>query len=182
MNNSRCDRYLESIAAMAGGDTEVSGSEHVLNCPECSTKLAQMRKILERGRVQTFEAPHDVLLRAKNIMPAAEKRSILARLVGNSLQFAGVRSTTAETFQLAFEADDTQVRLMYSETSKGWDVIGQVQPIVDLITAGDKQVKVDPQGRFEFSAKSLADTQIRIARAAGEIVIPSAQESLDGGS
>ena len=182
MNNSRCDGYLESIAAMAAGETEVAGGEHILACADCSAKLAQMRKVVERARMQEFVPPADVLNRAKGLMAGAPKRSILARLVGNSLAMAGARSTTVESFQLAFEAEDVQARLMFTKVASGWDVIGQISPVPAALEAAGNRLSVDESGRFQFSAKSLDATQMRALYDDREIAIPSAQEILDGGA
>jgi hypothetical protein len=180
--DTRCSTYLEDIAAMAFGEEEVAGRQHILGCTDCSAKLAQMRKTIERGSMATFTPPADVLERAKSLMPGTARRSILATLVGNSLAAAGARSTTADTFQLAFEAEDTKARLMFTKGASGWDVIGEITPGSKQVTTGGKPVKLDQSGRFQFHAKSLDATEMLVTRDDREITIPSAQEILEGGS
>ncbi|HRK22411.1 MAG TPA: hypothetical protein PLX06_11405 [Fimbriimonadaceae bacterium] len=170
----RNDPDLEAILAAAMEDG-LPGEDPASAPPE-DPRLPQFKRIAAAMRVQQFSAPDKLISAAKELMPAAQRRQIWARLVGGSMALAGARSATADSFQLTFEAEGARTRLMYERGPAGWEVAGQA-PEGYAVARNGKSVKLDAERRFTFAAKTLGDSGLSLLDEVREIVIPPANEA-----
>lgn len=141
---------------------------------------SQFERIGKALKTAHFEAPPEALGAAKALMPEV-RRQVWARLVSGGMALAGARSSTAESFQLVFEAEEARARLMYERDSQGWQVAGQA-PKGFRVQRGGRGVRVDAEGRFVFRAKDLADTGLTLLEEGLEVIIPSADKVDDSRS
>lgn len=170
----RQDPKLESIVAAAMQDW--LSEEHLSEAPLDDPRLAHFRRMAASLRYRHFDASAESVTSAKSLMPELERRQIWAKLVGGSMAMAGARSATADSFQLTFEANGTQTRLMYERGPSGWKVVGQAPEGFAVFLKG-KPVRLDSNRRFTFPAKTLGDSGISLMDEAHEFLIPSADQA-----
>ncbi|MEA2552375.1 MAG: hypothetical protein QOJ65_551, partial [Fimbriimonadaceae bacterium] len=131
--------------------------------------------------VPVHNAPADALARAKSLVSGG-RRVFAGKLFGSSLTLAQARSATAD-FQLMVGAEDQRIRLMYSRLpGDRWEVKGRAPGADWAIRTVDSTIPCDAEGGFSLEAESLQNTGFSLIQSDAEILIPSAQELLDGDS
>ena len=173
-----CSEFWEGIVAIAEGGTDDRAAQHVRTCAPCSAKLNELRSVFAVARAQFYDAPEDVVDRAKALMPARERR--MMGLLRSTLAWTGAR-VVAEDFQIVVGSADIQARLMYTRSGAEWLVMGKL-PSSDwsAVRAGDV-LQSDEEGRFSFAVSDLADSAFELIGPAGELSVPSAEELLASG-
>ncbi len=137
----------------------------------------QLQLIVESARRAYPSVPEDVVSRAKSLMQP-ERQFLKARLTSSSLRMVGVRSLAMDKFQLVFEADTVQARVLYMLEGKHWEVVGKVNGGGDWkVTRPSGRVRTLGDGRFEFSAPALSDTGLILRRGHVQVDVPSAEEA-----
>lgn len=120
--------------------------------------------------------PDAVVANAKSLM-VPERTFLRARLVSSSLRMVGVRSLAMDKFQLVFEADTVQARLLYMLEGKHWEVVGKVNGTEWKVSRPGGRVRNLGDGRFEFTAPALSDTGLVLKKGQTSIDVPSAEEA-----
>ena len=171
-----CRQFSEGIAIIATGGEDAAAQTHLGSCADCAATLAEMRRIVERGQTAYFEPPRELVDAAKALMPQA-RRTLTARLVSSTLSLAGARSSVDDRFQMVFEAEGVQTRLMYVQEGRTWQVAGRVSDAAWSVARSTGDLRELDGGRFEFTARELADTGLVLSRGAVQVAIPSAEEA-----
>lgn len=178
--NMKCEEHLEDLVAAAFGETTEKLTRHLVNCEGCQERLRQFTVLATGLQAGHHNAPADLLRAAQEIqLPNAARRGVMARLTASSLAFSGARLAEADSFQLLFEAEGDQVRMMYARSGKEWEVSGQA-PAGRSIHHGATEVASDAAGRFRFRVDALDSTAIRIGGLDTDILVPAASEVSGG--
>jgi hypothetical protein len=173
----KCSDYWERIVNLAEGGQDEIANRHVAGCVSCARKLQELRQILTVGKTPTFDAPLSLVATVKDMLPIGS--SSRATLLRSTLAWSGARTVT-EDFQLVVAVGKEQVRLMYLPLDSGWQVLGRLPSMDWSALKEGARVQGDSAGRFSFIASNLAQTDFKLAGPTGEVVVPSAQEMLDG--
>lgn len=171
---------------LAEGGSALETEAHVATCPECNVRLKALRKTVEAARLPYFDAPTDLVNRAKALMAPAARRRLVARLLGNSLAGAGARGTATEEFALHVGTEEHSVRLQFVPRKGGWEVAGRAPAAGwHVVRLGSEEVS-GPAGRFRFPVPSLEESGFLLRSPesdthAVEIEVPAASELLRRG-
>lgn len=136
----------------------------------------EYRLMAEAARRTYPSVPDDVVSRAKSLM-VPDRTFLRARLVSSSLRMVGVRSLAMDKFQLVFEAESVQARLLYMLEGKHWEVVGKVNGSDWKVSRPGGRVRNLGDGRFEFTAPALSDTGLVLRNGNTSIDVPSAEEA-----
>jgi hypothetical protein len=171
----KCSEHIEEIISIAFAASPVQASEHVLTCVRCSESLAKMRRVAAGLATQTFEAPEELIHRASALVPPPPKSLPLLR---SSLQFAGARKASIDSFQRVFAADGTEIRVAYSKGENHWKVM--VRAPENAFLDPDHDIPVTKAGTaYEFEAQSLDLTGFCLDIGTGGLRIPPGSEPLE---
>lgn len=174
-----CKQVVELLPDLAEGKSLPEIQAHVDACPECAMKLKQFRTMLKAAATPIVQAPANLILSAKAI-EHGRKNVYRARLFGSSLTLAQARSNATD-FQLMVGSEEHRIRLMYSRNANGkWEVTGRAPSKKWKLMRGANLKALDAQGGFVFEANTLEETEFSLSLANEEMIIPSAQELLDG--
>ena len=171
-----CEDIRDELVLLAEGQENPRVGAHLETCEDCRCRLEQLRYMLSALKVQSFEAPPDLVLEAKSLIP---NRSFRLSLIRTSLQTATARAPSQD-FQAVYGGEGLEVRVMYSKVDAGWEVMGKA-PSGDWQAENEASlIEVDQQGRFHFVIGSLDQTAFTI-RGDGRVCdIPSVSEAIDG--
>jgi len=171
-----CSQFLDGVVALAAGGGSPTAELHVATCASCMETLTQYKSLLEAARRPYAEVPDELSMIVKSFMQP-EKVYMRARLVGSTLGMAGVRSLAMDKFQLVFEAETVQARLLYVMEGKHWEVVGRVNDGEWQVSRPAGRVRTLGDGRFEFTAPALSDTGLVLRRGDTQVDVPSAEEA-----
>jgi len=174
----RCANYWDGIVNLAEGKVNESAQRHVETCAECSTKLEQLKTMMSVGDLRYYDAPPGLITRVKDMLPAPARRS--ANLLRSSIAWSGARAV-AEDFQVVVGEGSTQIRMMYSRSGEGWEVMGRAPASYWSVRVNETDLPIEEDGRFSFHAAKLSETGLTLAGPEGELFIPSAEELLSSG-
>lgn len=175
--NKRCQELWEGVVELAEGRPSPEAAAHVETCASCAAKLETLREAMRLGDLRFFDASPALVEAAKAMMPAPRRLPLLR----STLAWTGARAV-AEDFQLLVGEEALPIRLMFSRVSEGWEVMGRLPDATwKVLRAGDS-VAVDGEGRFDFRAASLADTDFVVSGPGGDFTVASAEELLARGS
>jgi len=169
-----CSEFTEALADLAEGRATPAAEAHVAECESCREKVAQLRTIVSVTRWAGGSAPAEWVDRAIDIMKPA-KRTIFATLLRTSFAQGSARSATQD-FQLQVEAEGIPFRFSYSNSGRGWFVLGRVPQEFDLVTHKQGEQWPDEQGGFKFHAMNLKDTAFDLVAADRVIHVPAATD------
>lgn len=175
----RCNDFWEGIVDLAEGREAPAALTHLQQCQDCSRKFAQLQSLMEVGKGRFFDAPSDLIESVKGLMPRPERR--LLRLLHTTTAWTGARAA-AEDFQIIAGDGEDQVRLMYSRTPKGWEVMGRAPSAEWAVVGLASQPEMASDGRFSFKVADLSKTGFFLIGPNAEWVVPSAEEMLSSGS
>ena len=171
----KCSKHIEEIISIAFATTPVEASEHVRACARCSETLAQMRRIASGFVTPILEAPQELISRAAALVPPLPTPLPLLR---SSLQFAGARKSTIDSFQRVFDAEGTEIRVAYSKTDTGWKVM--VRAPERAFVDPDHGLPVEAAGTaYEFEAPSLESTAFCLDIGTGGLHVPPGSDPLE---
>ncbi len=176
-----CTRIWDGLVALASGKENEEAKLHLDGCPSCQARLAELTRAIQAMKRPEFDAPRDQIMMAVSLMPERQRQRFLATLLGSSLATAGARAALAESFQMTFQHDDVNLRLMYSKVDLGWEVMGRV-PDQWVADSDEGEIQADGEGHFTLVVSELDQTGFLLRRGDVEIQIPSAREAWPGGS
>jgi hypothetical protein len=182
----RCREHEEGLATLAEGGSVPETEAHVAVCPECAARLKALRKTVGAARLPYFDAPSDLVNRARALMAPATKRRLVARLLGNSLAGAGARGTATEEFALHVGTEEHSIRLQFVPRKGGWEVAGRAPGESWRVVHQESEIVSGPAGRFRFAVPSLEESGFLLRAPesdihAVEIEVPAASELLHRG-
>lgn len=169
-----CHLFAADLVELAHGEDRQEAALHVADCAACGTLLHHYREILGVSHEKWHYPPAGAVANAISIFPAAPRR--LAALVGHTFGLAGARRSAAEAFQLRFEDEGVTVRAAYEPTAGGWTVMGRTD--AHAVFHQGEALPVH-EGRFQFDAATLEETEFEIDGPHGTIVIPAAAQVID---
>lgn len=169
-----CSRWWDSLIEVAEGHGSAEAISHAESCSGCRDALNQLRGMFASMSADRLEAPEGLIRRAVALFPAPVRRR--ARLLRNPQLAIGLRGSR-EAFQLTFEAEEVQVRMMYTPSPEGWQVTGKVSD-TECLPYRPALTVLEP-GWFEFEAKDLIQTGLTLMREGEWIDVPSAEEATD---
>ena len=171
-----CKTMWAGLVDLAEGKDSPDAAVHVDSCDLCRTTLQGLRRTLSSLAVPQFEAPLELINRAKAIMSPSPSRM---RLLRTSLSTAGARAVTEE-FQAIYGFDELELRVMYAKVDTGWNVIGRLPSVDWTAAANGEALSIEDDGHFSFTVKSLEDSSFEIAKHMMRLEVPSASEATRG--
>ena len=169
------DRWTE-LVDFAEGKPSAEVEAHLATCPECAKEVTRLQRAFAAGRLAHESAPEDVVARAKSLMPFQRK---VFRLVRSSLQFSAARAVS-QAFQALYEMDDAQIRVAYTQTESGWEVVSQLPATATRVKHGSTLLETDHDGRFFFVVRELEDAGFTILKGSTFLEVPSPDEAARG--
>lgn len=149
---------------------------HLSVCAECRRELAKAMQMVSALALRTDSAPAHLVTAAKRLMETPVRRFSLVR---TSLSALGARNAGSD-FQAVFNLDETEVRVLYSKTDTGWEVVSKVPSAEATPLKGGVVLALDIDGRFHFEAKELGDTGFILATKGARLEVPSGAEGPSG--
>lgn len=174
---------LERLWSYAEGKEDSSIAALIARDPEAATIVAEMRRLITSLGVGVYRAPDQAIEQVKALFQpdvVLGRPLSRARLVLSTLQGAMARSAVTEEFQMQFEADGVDIRLMYAPDPDGWEVLGRVEGEALEVRRHGEAMPM-PGGRFEFRAESLHETDFSVLTERSVIEVPAAHEALGHG-
>lgn len=171
----KCSQYIEGITQLAFGGDSPGAAQHAAVCAKCRAALSQLRKVAEVSALAAFDAPGEVVQRAKSIGLATPSA---LRLTKSTLAFSGARRTATDSFQRLFEAGHVTVRVMYSRSEDEWIVTGRATPTPNEIRIAGGRIE-GKDGNFEFRVKDLATSEIEVRYPSAAFTIPAGSEDVE---
>ena len=171
-----CQDLWEDIVAHVEGQANEAVANHLVQCEDCRKRADQLLQMFQAMELKQFSPFDSVIERAINLMPATVRRLSLLR---TSLQFASARLANQD-FQAVYGGEDLEIRVMYSKVENGWEVISRLPDSSWHVTRHLHGIQADPEGRFQFHAITLDDSQFILRTSDATIEIPSVGESIDG--
>lgn len=157
-------RLLE--VAAGNGDPEVE--QHVKHCHDCSRLLEQYATLHLASALPRFDAPDEVVRRAKALFQPKRR---VAALVRSSLAGAGARRAEADAFQCLFEAQGDSIRVGYVRRGTKWVVQGSAAPRFSHVQRGRRKIAIE-SGKFRFESKSLDQCGFTLVAPGEELDVP----------
>lgn len=147
----RSNERLELIVDVAAGKRsiddlgEISGSE--------LSRIESLKAIIQFLEADYFAAPQSAISNAINIMASQQKRLTWNR----SLPFKSALAARSAVAQHAFTFEEAgyHLRLVYSESNEGWEVVGKITPESWMLVIGDEFISPEPSGHFQLHVESL---------------------------
>jgi len=173
----RCKEQEEGLALLAEGREDATTLAHVATCPACSSRVAELTRVVAAARLEQENAPAELVAQAQALM-APSRRTLVARLLGSSLSAAGARKASDDAFSLHLGAEELSVRLHYTLTKEGWDVTGRAPAGDWTLVHEGRESDCGGSGRFQFFVSDLEGTAFTLRMADAEIFVPPASELL----
>lgn len=174
---------LEQLWSYAEGKEDTAIAALVARDPEAAAIVAEMKRLIATLDIGVFQAPDRAIRQVKALFQpdvVLGRPLSRARLVLSTLQGAMARSAVTEEFQIQFEAEGVDIRLMYTPDASGWEVMGRVEGQAEEVRRrGEAMPMTD--GRFEFRAASLEETDFSVLTDQSVIEVPAAHEALGHG-
>ncbi|MDQ2987106.1 MAG: hypothetical protein M3R13_10380 [Armatimonadota bacterium] len=171
----KCSQFRGGITQLAFGDSSPEAEQHAAVCPHCTEALSELRKVAEVFALGAFDAPGEVVQRAKSIALATPSA---LRLTKSTLAFSGARRTATDSFQRLFEAGHVTVRVMYSRSEDEWIVTGRATPTPNEIRIAGRRIE-GRDGNFEFKVKDLTISEIEVRYPSAAFTIPAGSEDVE---
>ncbi|HWP30129.1 MAG TPA: hypothetical protein VNK96_00145 [Fimbriimonadales bacterium] len=166
-----CSRFSEELVGIAIGEEHPEALEHLKKCPNCSEKLEQFKRIVGTAKISRFDAPEDVIEKAKDIFQ--QRTAQRAQLVSSTLAMEGIRAAHQGSFQNIYSWDDHRMRVMYVKTEKGWEVISSLPSKEWQVKVRGKRIEPDEALRISFLAKELKQTTFTLEGPGITVEIPA---------
>ena len=175
-----CKSFEEGLIRLAEGQRVPDVESHVANCANCAQKLSELKQLIGAFRIRQFDAPTELVARAKALMPN-QRRHLLARLVSPWMGLSPARSVASDGLALQVGADEFVVRLLLAPIGsptnpREWEVSGMAPSSEWQVVRGDTEMPCGESGRFKFSVSRLSETAFVLRSATVEVEVPSAQE------
>lgn len=175
-----CRDYEQDLVTIAHGGEAPEAQAHADACERCADKLSQHHRLAAVLAVPTWLPSEDGLRRAQAIVPAPTRT--VARLVRSTLGLAGARYGGHDSFQLVYESDTLDARLMFESSSRGWTITGRLEGPVEEASVGGTIVELDEEGRFTASLSNGNSDDILVRMEGGDVVLPLPPEVASRGS
>lgn len=169
------DRWTE-LVDFAEGKPSAGFEAHVATCPSCAQEVERLRRAFAAGRLPVESVPAELVAQAKALMPL-KKRTF--QLIRSSLQLSSARAVS-QAFQAVYRCDDDEVRVAYNQTETGWEVVSQLSASATEVRHRGKPLATDPEGRFFFVVRELADAGFTLVGKGGLTEVPSPDEASRG--
>ncbi len=169
-----CTPFWQGIVELAEGRDNPGAKAHVESCGECQALLQQVKRMLEAAAIPTLKAPVDLVTAAKAFMPGPQP----LRVLRTSLQLAGARWMNQD-FQVVYEAREFELRVSYTKTEGGWEVVGKVPSDEWSVNKKRRSIPIQADGRFFFTVKSLEQSGFVLMTSNEAFTVPSGSEAMD---
>lgn len=154
-----CVSYVERLIGVAEGVRDPEVEAHIAGCAACAQALTHYEILLTAAKRTAERVPSAVALAARGLMRPS-RRTVLTRLVGASMA-AGARAAVTDV-QLLVEGEGQRIRLMYSQTAEGWQVLGQAPSAGWRAQTEIGQFQADAAGRFGFVVPTPESTGFQL--------------------
>lgn len=170
-NTTQLSLIVES--ALNGG----SGAEWQGQNAKRWQQFRVMGELLKSG---IYDAPSEVLSRAKSIVPTRVRKSLSVSIVANTFGLAGARMETGQETQVLLMADGIPVRLMYGKIPTGWQVRGRIESSGWTAECAGVEVDCEADGLFTFEIAEGQSSEVFMRSPNSQFLIPGIGGLLKG--